>query len=125
MLLGGITGSAVACYSEGIEYGHSGWFYSGNEISALLSMFYPIIIYYVARDKTALPILSLGLVVYGLMVIGTKTSLFAIVIVTLTLFIFSLFVYIFKKSIISKRILIIWKMKIIDTKEDTFFPYIF
>lgn len=107
MLLAGITGTAIPSYHEMLEYGHSGWFYSGNEISNLLSMFYPIIIYYVARDKTALPILSLGLVVYGLMVVGTKTSLFAIVIVTLTLLIFSLLVYIFKRSIISKRILII------------------
>lgn len=107
MILAGATSTAIASYDEGLEYGHSGWFYSGNEISNLFSMFYPIVIYYVAKEKTAIPILSLATVVYGLMVIGTKTSLFAIVIVTATLLIFSIFVYIFKRSVISKRILII------------------
>lgn len=107
IVLAGITGTGIACYPQGIQYGHSGWYYSGNEISNLLSMFYPIIIYYVAKDRTPLSIISLALVTYGLMSVGTKTSLFALVIVTIILFISSVIVYFVKKNNMSKKIALI------------------
>lgn len=107
MFIAGMTGTALPSYSQGLAYGNCGWFYSGNEISNLLSMFYPLLIYYIAKNKTTLSMISLAFVTYGLMVIGTKTSLFALVIVTLTMFIFSSCIYIIKRNNISKNISII------------------
>ncbi len=46
IFVAGVTGTALPTYGDYIELGQSGWFYSGNEISVLMAMFYSIVIYF-------------------------------------------------------------------------------
>ncbi len=105
MIIARLTGTQYATYSTVPEYGHSGWYYSGNEISALLAMFYPIIIYFASKYRSKSMIFALSTVTYGLLAIGTKTSFVAIAITIIGLFIFELFMFITRKNRLSKNML--------------------
>lgn len=105
MLLARITGTQYPTYETIPEHGHSGWYYSGNEISALLAMFYPIIIYFTGKYKTKSMLFSLCVVTYGLLAIGTKTSFFSIAIIIGILLIFELVMFIVTKNKLSKDML--------------------
>ena len=59
--------------------GISGWIYSGNELSAMMSLFYPIVIYYAAKYKSLSFMFILAVMTYGLLVIGTKTALIGLI----------------------------------------------
>lgn len=107
ILLGGITGTSLPTYDSAPEFGQSGWFYSGNEISILMGMFYPIVIYYVSKYKKPIFIFSAAAMTYGLLVIGTKTSFLAIVLTVGLTFVFGIFRYFTKKSEISKNMIIV------------------
>ena len=105
MLIARATGTQYATYRTVPEYGHSGWYYSGNEISALLAMFYPVIIYFASKYRTRSMLFSLCVVTYGLLAIGTKTSFFAISIIISAFLIFEFIMFIATKSKLSKDML--------------------
>lgn len=107
MIIAKLFGTQLPTYTSNPDYGHSGWFYSGNEISALMSMFYPIIIYFTSKYGNKLMIYSLAAVTYGLLAIGTKTSFVAITITIISIIIFELVMYLIKKTKLSKRMLFI------------------
>lgn len=105
MLIARITGTQYPTYETIPEHGHSGWYYSGNEISALLAMFYPIIIYFASKYRTRTMLFSLCVVTYGLLAIGTKTSFFSIAIILGTLLVFELVRFTTTKNRLSKDML--------------------
>lgn len=105
MMVAKLTGTELPTYSGNSEFGHSGWFYSGNEISALMGIFYPIVIYYAGKYKTKLMSYSLLTLTYGLLAIGTKTSFVAICITIVCMFIFEIAMYIKRKDELSKNML--------------------
>lgn len=80
MILAFITGTYMPTYPSKPDAGHSGWIYSGNELSTLFAMFYPIVIYYLAENKNKLCIFTAVVSTYGLLAIGTKTALLALII---------------------------------------------
>lgn len=76
-----LTGTSVNSY-EWVKLGFKGWFYSANELSALLAIGFPLTILYAIRKTDSwnkywswLPALIVGII--GAM-IGTKVGLFAV-----------------------------------------------
>lgn len=107
MLIAQLTGTQIPTYESAPDFGHSGWLYSGNEISALMAMFYPIIIYFASKYNRKPMIYSLVIVTFGLLAIGTKTSFVAILLTIIMSLIYSLFRYGLLKSELSKNMLYI------------------
>lgn len=105
MIIAKLTGTEVPTYRGTSEYGHSGWFYSGNEVSALMGIFYPIVIYYAGKYKSKLMIYSLLSLTYGLMAIGTKTSFVVICLTIISMIIFEIVMYIKRRDELSKNML--------------------
>ncbi len=107
MAIAGITGTALPTYDSFPEFGQSGWFYSGNEISVLMAMFYPIVIYFASKYKKIGLIFATAIMTYGLLEIGTKTSFMAIILTVVATLIFSIYRYLKTKLEIAKNMLII------------------
>lgn len=105
MIIARVTGTHIPTYDSNPNWGHTGWFYSGNEISALMSMFYPITIYFCSKYENKLMKYSLVVVTYGLLTIGTKTSFVAIVVTLTSILIFEIIMYFAKKQELSKKML--------------------
>lgn len=120
MIIGWITGTYMPTYNTRPDAGHSGWIYSGNELSSILSMFYPIIIYYTARYKNKLGIMALFLTTYGLLAIGTKTAFLALIISILAFLIFGIIK--FKKQIGKNLVFIMSILVITIMGVFTYFP---
>lgn len=55
-------------------YTSSGWFDSGNEISGLLFMTFPVVIYQFLNKFNAINIFRFGMVMLSMIMIGTKTA---------------------------------------------------
>lgn len=85
-----LTGTAQATYRGDLTLGTKGWFYSGNELSAILSITLPITIMYAAKKIDYIAILTMLLQVHTLFSIGTKTSLVSTVLVIAVLFVLSI-----------------------------------
>ena len=98
MLIAKITGTELPTYASNPDWGHTGWFYSGNEISALMAMFYPITIYFSSKYRNLLMKYALAVATYGLLTIGTKTSFLAVVITIVSILIFETIMYFIKKE---------------------------
>src|SRR5699024_5623167 len=68
--------------------GHSGWFFSGNELSAIMAMGFPIIVLSLltvnslAKKCIILPLV--GIVIWSMLTIGTKVSFGAVLISLVT-----------------------------------------
>ncbi|MFK9090234.1 O-antigen ligase family protein [Bacillus salipaludis] len=100
MFIAGITNTAFSSYTYN-KVGHTGWFYAGNEIGAIMSICFPIVILYAIKKTTSLktsyywiPVL---LLIYSLMAVGTKVG-FGAALITMVI---SLFMLIFE--LITKR----------------------
>lgn len=85
-----LTGTQVATYRGDLSLGTKGWFYSGNELSSILSITLPITIMYAAKKIDYIGIVTLLLQIHTLLSIGTKTSLVSTSIVIVMLFIMSI-----------------------------------
>jgi len=101
-----ITNTAIATYENDLSLGTTGWYYSANELNVLLAMFLPITLYNLAKRADVINILTNGLLVYSLLSIGTKTSLFAVFVALAIIVIYTLINMIKNKSIFSKRLFI-------------------
>jgi len=85
MLLANLTGSGHKSYNALAKEGHSGWFFSANELSIILGMGLSIMILYMVQksklwDK-ALLVPAIGLVIWAMLTVGTKVSFGSIIIV--------------------------------------------
>ena len=79
MLLAEITGTGKRSYDYLAKQGHSGWFFSGNEISAILGMgFCGAMIYYLFIKKGSLAqiicTLLVAVMIWAMLTIGTKVA---------------------------------------------------
>ncbi|MFD1363707.1 O-antigen ligase family protein [Lentibacillus salinarum] len=85
MLLANLTGTGHRSYGALAKEGHSGWFFSGNELSAILGMGFGIVILYWLQKKSRrvkillLPVI--GLIIWAMLTIGTKVSFGSVLVV--------------------------------------------
>src|SRR5699024_10579036 len=85
MLLANLTGSGHKSYNALAKEGHSGWFFSANELSIILGMGVSIMILYMVQKRKlldkALLVPAIGLVIWAMLTVGTKVSFGSIIIV--------------------------------------------
>lgn len=101
MVLAAITDTAFNSYTYN-KVGHTGWFYAGNEIGAIMSICFPIVILYAIKKTTSLktsyywiPVL---LILYSLMAVGTKVG-FGAALITIIISLFMMIVeYLMKRK---------------------------
>ncbi|MFP7492549.1 O-antigen ligase family protein [Terribacillus saccharophilus] len=79
MLIAELTGTGKRSYDYLEKQGHSGWFFSGNEISAILGMgFCGAIIYYlfIKKGSTAqiISTVFIAIMIWAMLTIGTKVA---------------------------------------------------
>ena len=87
-------------YSNTAYAGSVGWYYAANEISTILLLLFPFI--FILKEKNKIIILGLFLLsLYTISLIGTKVTLFGILIVTFLIFISSL---IKNKKLLNKNV---------------------
>jgi hypothetical protein len=86
MVISDLTNTAFNSYTYN-KVGHSGWFYAGNELSAIMSICFPIVVLYAIKKTTSIknayywiPAL---LLIYSLMAVGTKVGFGAVLITIL------------------------------------------
>lgn len=80
-----ITRTAFNTYIDG-SYGYVGWFYSGNELSAILILIFPFLYTLVKNYRILSIILSIP-IIFGISQIGTKVSLIGMFILTIIIII--------------------------------------
>lgn len=85
MLIAHFTNTSFSSYSY-YKLGESGWFFAANELSAIVSISFPIMIWYALKKlNTGTRIyywISIVLAIYSVLLIGTKGSFLSIVAVT-------------------------------------------
>ncbi|SEP74898.1 O-antigen ligase like membrane protein [Virgibacillus subterraneus] len=85
MLLAGLSDTAKRSYGALAKEGHSGWFFSGNELSVILGMGFSMMVLYMINQKSRLKKARLlpfiGLVIWAMLTVGTKVSFGSIIIV--------------------------------------------
>lgn len=108
MIISCITNTAFASYSSGLSKGMSGWFNSGNEISALFCIFLPVMIYLMIKYKKPIYILGFIFTSISLCLIGTKTGLIGLIISSIIFITYSIICYLNKnsKTIYEKMVII-------------------
>ncbi|GGK01704.1 membrane protein [Lentibacillus kapialis] len=88
MLLASMTKSGFRSYGALAKEGHSGWFYSGNELSVILGMGFSIIILYMLQQRSPrMKMLlwpAMGLIMWAMLTVGTKVSFGSVLIVLVT-----------------------------------------
>jgi len=106
ILFGDITNTGNVSYGTSLisKIGQVGWFYSPNEIGALLGVLFPLIFYVFAKDTTKYTIGLLLINMYSLFIIGTKVAFLSMVITIFGVILFKFFRWIFYKEQISKKL---------------------
>lgn len=95
-----LLGLGFNSYTQG-KVGNAGWFNSGNEVSAILSILSPFFIYYIFSNENIYKRLALGLlIVYTYFTLGSKIAILALIVSI----IFNLILFIKNKKIEKKRI---------------------
>ncbi|MFB5662617.1 O-antigen ligase family protein [Alteribacillus sp. HJP-4] len=78
MFIAQLTGTGKDSYDMLARQGHSGWFFSGNELSAILAMgFCAAFLYYLQRRTTAVKMILLPFIIlmgWSMLTIGTKAA---------------------------------------------------
>ena len=88
-----------------------GLFKFANQISALLSMSLPLIIYFTIKKKKSIDIIALSLTILAMLIVGTRTAILSIpIIFTYVIFTFIVFYFIDKKKFIDKKSLSIFSI---------------
>lgn len=82
IVLANITGTAFGTYSYG-GLGNTGWFYSGNEISVIVALLFPLLYLLVNKSSSYKILCYIIPIVLGIEFIGTKTSMLGLLIPTL------------------------------------------
>jgi len=96
MLIASWSGTANPTYGN-IIYGHTGWYYSANELGILFGIAFPFIIAYVIKSKSVASIIACGLCVYGLLSVGTKAGFLSLIITIFLLAVFCLVLVVLRK----------------------------
>lgn len=102
MLIASLTGTGKDSYDMLVKEGHSGWFFSANELSAILAMGFGIMLIYVFNIKNLRKKLTLTpfviLVSWSMLTIGTKVGLLSLFALAILGLILSLFDWLVKKQ---------------------------
>ena len=91
-----ITGTSFNSYGDRPKEGTIGWFFAGNEISSIMLILFPIYFRNISENikrKKYLNILLIIPIVYSIYIIGTKTSWFGLLLIS----IFITIIYIIKE----------------------------
>lgn len=100
MVIAALTNTAFNSYTYD-KVGHTGWFYAGNEIGAIMSICFPIVVLFAIRKTTTLKTIYYWipaiLLIYSSMAVGTKVG-FGSVLITLVISLFMLLVDFFRKK---------------------------
>lgn len=106
MVISGLTGTAFESY-EFNKVGHKGWFFAANEIGAILSIGFPVVVLFGIKRATSwakaynwIPTL---LMVYSLFALGTKVGYGAIIITILISLTITIIEYLKRKKIVVTR----------------------
>lgn len=95
MVLADLTNTGKRSYDMLAKAGHSGWFFSGNELSAIMAIGFGLTLLYVFRQKNIqwkiLLCLLLAILAWAMMTIGTKVSFGAALIFLVVGFVSSFF----------------------------------
>ena len=81
IVLANVTGTAFGTYQYG-GFGNTGWFYSGNEISVIVSILFPFLYLLVNKSNSYNVLLYIIPIVLGIEIIGTKTSMLGLLLAT-------------------------------------------
>lgn len=102
MLIATLMGTGKLSYLNPNKLGHSGWFFSANELSAILAMGFGILILFVvgkSNVKLKLYLLPIGiLTLWSMLTIGTKVGLFSAIIILIISLAVSLIYSLVKKE---------------------------
>ncbi|MDQ1144329.1 hypothetical protein QE429_001156 [Bacillus sp. SORGH_AS 510] len=100
MLVADLTHTAFNSYKYD-KVGHVGWFYAGNELGAIMSICFPIVVLFAIKNtatiKKSYYWIPAVLLIYSLMAIGTKVG-FGSVLITLVISLAMLIVEFFRKG---------------------------
>ena len=86
-----ITNTGFNSYNNNEGYGIVGWFYSANEISAILTILYPFLFLYLDRNFTFKHCIMIILTIIAIILIGTKAPYYGMLFITAFLAIYYLF----------------------------------
>ena len=100
ILIAELTNTSFSSYAWGNNQGSVGWFYSANEIGAILTLLFPFTFELIYNEKKKWPIIMLPIIV-AMLLIGTKTAYLGLLIPTIC---FLIYFAIKDKKIFSKKI---------------------
>ncbi|MFB1051565.1 O-antigen ligase family protein [Paraliobacillus sp. JSM ZJ581] len=102
MVLAELTNTGKRSYDMLLKAGHSGWFFSGNELSAILAMGFGFILLYFFRQKnTRVKMILfglLGILCWAMMTIGTKVSFGGLILFLILAVIIGISEFFFRKK---------------------------
>lgn len=82
ILIAKLTGSEVCTYGDSINCieGYSGWFYSANELGMILVLLFGVTLYdFYKTNYSVLSLISLIMILYSTLCLGTKASFLGVV----------------------------------------------
>lgn len=82
IVLANVTNTAFSTYSLG-GAGNNGWFYSGNEIGVIIALLFPYIYLLINKSDSYKTLLYIIPIIFGIEIIGTKTSMLALLLPTI------------------------------------------
>lgn len=84
MLVAAMTNTNIEAYDGILKTGNSGWFFAANEISTLLAICFPVLIWFATKQKNLVKLFISWIIVigssYALIAIGTKVGYLAVLI---------------------------------------------
>lgn len=115
MLLAQLTGTQFISYSHN-KVGHSGWFFSPNEIGAVIAILLPVVFVYVIENRKKIGIYSLLFAyIYSIFILGTKVPFLALITSIISFIIFYIVNMIIEKKSYLKIIALPLVISIIGT----------
>lgn len=88
IVLANLTNTAFATYAYGM--GNSGWFYSGNEISTIICLLFPLIYLFINKTTSYKVLFYVIPIILGIEIIGTKVSMLGLLLPTIIFFFYYL-----------------------------------
>lgn len=98
LLIAVLSGTSFLSYESGSKFGFSGWFYSANELSGMLSILFPIVLVNFITKFSKFNLLNLIITLVSMLLIGTKTTYLAILLTLLSFICYEIFCKICKKN---------------------------
>lgn len=91
IIIPSITNTGFNSYQNNEGYGIVGWFYSANEISAIMTIIYPLLFINLDKKFNVKDYVMIVSTIVAIIMIGTKTPFYGMLIITFILAIYYLF----------------------------------